>query len=106
MSVYDLNEADDNFELVPPGIYRVKARVRPGGVGDERLLRLAKSMRTCGLELELSVTGGHTAGARFSTSSRCPPTLAIIQSSPRSTKGRPASTRCRSISAAPSCAAC
>ena len=64
MSVYDLNEADDGFELVPPGIYRVKARLKPGGFGDERLLRLAKSMRTYGLELELTVVSGEHRGRK------------------------------------------
>jgi hypothetical protein len=63
--MYDLNEADDGFELVPPGIYRVKARLKPGGFGDERLLRLAKSMRTYGLELELTVIGGEHRGRKL-----------------------------------------
>jgi hypothetical protein len=34
--MYDLNNADENFDLIPPGIYRVNAKLRLGGVGDER----------------------------------------------------------------------
>jgi hypothetical protein len=61
-AMWDLNNADDNFD--PMGVYRVKSKLRPGGFGDERLLRLAKSMRTQGLDLELTVVGGAYNGRK------------------------------------------
>jgi hypothetical protein len=63
--MYDLNKTSDtDFSPIPPGIYRVKAKLRPGGVGEEELLRLAKNLRTQMLDLQLTVVGGKYSGRK------------------------------------------
>lgn len=56
----DLNEAEPQreFTIVPPGVYRLRAKVKPGGMGEDGALRLAKNMRTSMLELEHTIIGG------------------------------------------------
>ena len=52
----DLNEAErQTGETIPPGPYRVRARLRPRAAGPEGLLRASKSGATEMLELELTV---------------------------------------------------
>jgi hypothetical protein len=63
--MYDLNTASDrDFSPIPPGIYRVKAKLKPGGVGEEEVLRLAKNLRTQMLDLQLTVVGGKYGGCK------------------------------------------
>jgi hypothetical protein len=63
----DLNQAHKQGErpLLPNGVYRLQAHVRPGGVGTEGLLRLARNLISEMLELELTVTEGKHAGTSF-----------------------------------------
>jgi hypothetical protein len=65
--LYDLNKADRQREMkpVPPGVYRLATKLRPGGIGTEGLLRLAKNLRTEMLDLELTVVGGEYDGRKL-----------------------------------------
>lgn len=66
--MYDLNqtaERQDFTQPIPPGLYRFKAKIKPGGTGENGLLRLAKNLRTQMLELELTVIGGKYAGRKI-----------------------------------------
>jgi hypothetical protein len=60
MPRYNLNNTDRqrDFSPVPPGIYRVRAKIKPGGVGESGLLVLAKNRRTMALNLELTIISG------------------------------------------------
>ena len=59
----DLNEAErQTGETIPSGVYRLRAKLKPRGAGDEGLLRAAKNGPTVMLELELRVEGGEHAG--------------------------------------------
>ena len=51
--------------VIPDGIYKLRAQIRPGGYGPERLLKVAKSGFTAMLVLELTVAEGKCAGAKF-----------------------------------------
>jgi hypothetical protein len=62
--MYDLNSAKRS-KLIPAGIYRVKAKLRPGGFGEEQLERLAGSKRTRALDLELTVIRGEHSGRKI-----------------------------------------
>jgi hypothetical protein len=63
--MYDLNTANDaDFSPIPPGIYRVRAKLRLGGVGEEQLLRLAKNLRTQMMDLQLTVLSGQYSGRK------------------------------------------
>jgi hypothetical protein len=63
----DLNQAHKQGErpLLPKGTYRLRAHIRPGGVGDEGLLRLANNMVSELLELDLTAVEGEHAGTSF-----------------------------------------
>jgi hypothetical protein len=62
--MYDLNTAN-RPKPIPAGIYRVKAKLRAGGSGEEQLLRLAKNLRTQMLDVEFTVLQGEHAGRKF-----------------------------------------
>ena len=64
--MFDLNDADKQREqtLIPPGVYRLRTKVRAGGAGPGSLLRLAKNGRTLMLDLEFKVVGGEAAGQK------------------------------------------
>jgi hypothetical protein len=52
----NLNDADNQDRSVtPPGPYWVKSRIKPGGAGDDGLLRLAKNMYSLMLQLDLTI---------------------------------------------------
>ena len=51
--------------VIPEGIYKLRAQIKPGGYGPERLLKVAKSGFTAMLVLELTVAEGKYAGAKF-----------------------------------------
>jgi len=52
----NLNDADDQKPgTMPPGPYWVKARIKPGGWGDDGLLRLARNQYSLMLEVECVV---------------------------------------------------
>jgi hypothetical protein len=52
----NLNDADNqDRSITPPGPYWVKSRIKPGGAGDDGLLRLAKNMSSLMLVLELVI---------------------------------------------------
>src|SRR5438067_12877607 len=53
-----------DFSPIPAGIYRLKAKIKPGGVGEHGLLRLAKNQRSEMLDLELTVLGGEFDGRK------------------------------------------
>ena len=64
---YDLNEAEkQQGGTVPEGIYTLEARIKPGGAGDDYLLRRSKNGALEMLELELKVATGAHAGHAFS----------------------------------------
>jgi hypothetical protein len=50
---------------IPEGVYRLKARVVPGGVGDDGMLRRAKNGRGLILELECTVVSGEHEGRKI-----------------------------------------
>jgi len=53
---FNLNTAKKQGDFaIPDGIYRLKARLRPGGAGEDGLLRLAKNLRTQMLDLECTI---------------------------------------------------
>ena len=62
--MFDLNEAEAQREntTIPAGIYRLRTKIKPGGMGEDGTLRLAKSLRTYHLELELTVVGDEFGG--------------------------------------------
>jgi hypothetical protein len=52
----NLNDADNqDRSVMPPGPCWVKSRIKPGGAGDDGLLRLAKNMYSLMLNMELTV---------------------------------------------------
>ncbi len=57
--IFNLNNAEKQRDqtLIPAGVYRLRAKVRPGNAGPGGVLRLAKNGRTLMLELELKVIG-------------------------------------------------
>ena len=61
----NFNDAPEQLTPVPAGIYQVKATVKPGGVGPDGALRIAKNMRSQMLELELTIVGGKHNGRRL-----------------------------------------
>jgi hypothetical protein len=65
--MFNLNSADRQREqtLIPAGVYRLRTKVRPGNAGPGSVLRLAKNGRTLMLDLELTVVGGESAGAKL-----------------------------------------
>ncbi len=64
---YDLNEAEkQQGGTVPEGIYALEARIKPGGAGDDYLLRRSKNGALEMLQLELKVATGEHAGHTFS----------------------------------------
>ena len=65
--MFDLNDADKQREqtLIPPGVYRLRTKVRAGGAGPGSVLRLAKNGRTLMLDLEFKVVGGEAAGQKL-----------------------------------------
>jgi hypothetical protein len=50
---------------VPKGVYKLRIHIKPGGHGSERLLRLAKNMRSLMLETEFSIVSGDYSGRTF-----------------------------------------
>lgn len=59
----DLNEAErQGGQLIPPGPYWVRSKIKARGAGDEGLLRAAKNGPTIMLELVLTVASGEHAG--------------------------------------------
>jgi hypothetical protein len=66
MNMFDLNEAErQGGQVIPSGVYTLRAKLKPKGAGDEGLLRRAKNGPTQMLELELKVVGGEHAGHTF-----------------------------------------
>ena len=62
----DLNKAREaNFEVLPDGLYYLTITVRPGGFGDDDLLKRSKNGTLYMLEVELEVAEGEFTGARF-----------------------------------------
>ena len=63
----DLNKAReaDNFEVVPDGLYHLKITLKPGGFGDDDLLKRSKSGALDMIEMELEVDEGAYARVRF-----------------------------------------
>lgn len=63
----DLNKAReaDNFEVAPDGLYYLKITLRPGGFGDDDLLKRSKSGALDMIEMELEVAEGEYAGVQF-----------------------------------------
>ena len=66
-NIFDLNDAEKQRDrtLIPPGVYRLQTKARPGGAGPGSVLRLAKNGRTLMLDLELKIVGGECAGKRL-----------------------------------------
>jgi hypothetical protein len=63
---YDLNTAEkEGGSTIPPNLYWLMAKVKPGGAGDDYMLRRSKNHCLEMLELELTVVGGPYAGQRF-----------------------------------------
>jgi hypothetical protein len=50
---------------IPPGTYKLKAVVRPGGTGDDGMLKLAKNLNTRMLDMEFTVASGAYAGRKL-----------------------------------------
>ena len=65
MAKLNFNDGGEQFSPVPAGIYQVRAKVKPGGVGPDGVLRIAKNMRAQMLELELTIVGGKYDGRRL-----------------------------------------
>jgi hypothetical protein len=68
MPIYDFNDAppqQGGGDTMPPGVYRVKIELRPGGSGDDGMLKIAKNMATEMLDLKFVVSQGAYAGKRF-----------------------------------------
>ena len=63
----DLNDAERQRDrtLIPPGVYRLKTKVRPGGAGPGSVLRIAKNGRTTMVDIELKIVGGESAGQKL-----------------------------------------
>ena len=63
----DLNKAReaDNFEVVPDGLYHLKITLKPGGFGDDDLLKRSKSGALDMIEMELEIAEGEYARVRF-----------------------------------------
>src|SRR5437016_411076 len=61
---FDLNDAEPQHGgVIPPGVYRLRAMVKPGGVVNP--LCPAKNQRTKHLELDLTVVGGEHDGSKL-----------------------------------------
>jgi hypothetical protein len=64
---YDLNEAArQDGGTVPEGVYALKVRIKPGGFGDDDLLRRSKNGALEMLQIECEVATGEHAGCSFS----------------------------------------
>lgn len=63
----DLNKAReaDRFEVLPDGLYHLTITVKPGGFGDDDLLKRSKNGTLYMLEVELEVAEGEFTGATF-----------------------------------------
>jgi hypothetical protein len=66
-SAFNFNDADKqrSLSIIPPGIYRLRAKVKMFNGDRNYPLRPAKSGRTEGLDLELTVVGGGHRGAKL-----------------------------------------
>ena len=64
MTTLNFNDAPEQLGPMPAGIYQVRATVKPGGVGPDGELRIAKNMRSEMLELELTIVGGKFDGRK------------------------------------------
>jgi hypothetical protein len=64
---FDLNKAQNqaDYSPIPAGTYRLRTRLRPGGVGENGLLRLAKNLRTMMLDFEFQVIGSPHDGRKI-----------------------------------------
>jgi hypothetical protein len=63
----DLNDSEQqrDFTPVPPGIYRLAIKLKPGGGGAGNWLRRSKNLHLQMLEMELSIIGGEHAGRKL-----------------------------------------
>lgn len=52
-------------DTVPPGLYKLRITLRPGGAGDDGVLKLAKNMATEMLDLKFDIVSGAYNGKRF-----------------------------------------
>ena len=63
---YDFNDAEQQGgSTISAELYWLTAKVKPGGAGDDDMLRCSKNGALEMLELELTVVGGPHAGQRF-----------------------------------------
>jgi hypothetical protein len=65
--IFNFNDAEKqrNLSIIPPGVYRLRAKVRMFNGDRDYPLRPAKSGRTEGLDLELTVIGGEHSSAKL-----------------------------------------
>lgn len=65
-NMIDLNDAKPqrDFELATPGIYLLRAKLKPGGAGEGGALRLSKNGCLEMIELECAIVGGEYAGQK------------------------------------------
>jgi hypothetical protein len=63
----DLSDAGPqaSFEPIPPGVYRLRAKLKAGTAGTDFLLHRSKNSPLLGVSLECAVVGGEHAGRKI-----------------------------------------